>query len=416
MKQAAITDNARAEWREGWGIVLTAAIGVGIGGIFYPFVGAIMHGLQEAYGWSRGDIAFGVTLITITHLFTNAPMGILVDKFGSRRVALWGIWAFALSFSSLGLAGPGIGSWYIACVLFGIAGHGVSPIVWTGGVVRSFAVYRGMALALTLTGGAVMVAITPTLVVWLVDLLGVSWTFSAVGMMGALLMFVSTLWLYKEKFRPLKTSAVVSQNETSQTPGYTVREAVGTINFWKMVVAFTLIAACAGTFMIHIQPMLLDSGLTPATAATVAFFMGPAMMVGRLGTGILFDYFDPRVITGLAFTLPVFAALMLLSLDGNYLMSAMTGAVVGLCLGAEIDVIAYLTSRYFGIGSYGKLFSIMLVFYSIGMGTGSGMAGYMYDFMGSYDLYLMLLCGGATTAVALAVSMSKPVESLRAIQ
>ncbi|MFA5494013.1 MAG: MFS transporter [Porticoccaceae bacterium] len=408
MRQTATTGNPGAEWREGWGIVLAAAIGVGLGGIFYHFAGAIMHLLQQAYGWSRGDIAFGVTLVTATHLLTNVPMGMLVDRFGARMIAFWGIFAFAISFSLLGTAGPDILSWYAGCVLFGIAGQGVSPLVWTGGVVRNFVRHRGMALALALTGGAVMVAITPSLVIWLGELVGVRQTFAVIGCGGGLLMLAVT-------YRYFRDRPVLAQSDCSASPsspltggGYTVSETLRLTDFWKLAFAFTFVAICAGTFLVHIQPMLVDSGLTPAMAATVAFFIGPAMMVGRLCTGILFDYFDPRGVAALAFALPALGALMLLSLDGSYLMSALTGVVVGLCLGAEIDALAYMTSRYFGVRAYGKIYGIMTSCYSVGIGSGSALAGVMFDRYQSYESFLLALCLGSGLVLILVSTMKRP--------
>ena len=408
MKAAKDDGGSRQEWREGWGIVLASALGVGIGGIFYHFVGAMMHSLQEAYGWNRGDIAFGLTLITITHLFTYLPLGMLVDRFGGRVVALWGTLAFAVGFSLLGFAGPGIVSWYAACVLFGIAGQGVTPLVYTSGVVRNFVASRGMALALTLSGGAVMLAITPTLVILLGELVGVRLTFAVIGLGGAALMFTATYRLFRDRPGVVAAKPVSAAEAPVVAGGYSVAQALRLVDFWKLVICFTFVAACAGTYTVHIQPMLIDSGLTPAVAASVAFFVGPAMLVGRLGTGLLFDYFDPRWVSALAFALPALAALMLLSLDGSYLMSALTGIVVGLCMGAEIDVLSYLTSRYFGIRAYGRIFAIMTSCYSIGIGTGSALAGAAFDRYQTYDGFLMVLFVGSLLALVLVASMKKP--------
>lgn len=118
MGLAVAVPGSQSEWRRGWGVVLAAALGVGIGGIFYHFIGVIMLPLQEAFGWSRGEIAFGLTLITLVHLATNIPLGFLVDKVGFRRIALVGTAGFSVSFSLLGLAGPSIFAWYAACPLF----------------------------------------------------------------------------------------------------------------------------------------------------------------------------------------------------------------------------------------------------------------------------------------------------------
>ena len=83
--------------------------------------------------------------------------------------------------------------------------------------------------------------------------------------------------------------------------------------------------------------------------------------------------------TGCAFLLPVVAAGLVMNLDGSYVMSATAGVFIGLGMGAEVDVLAYLTSRYFGLRRYGLLFAILISIYSIGVGTGSVVAGASFD-------------------------------------
>src|SRR5690606_10579395 len=111
------------EWRRGWGVVLCSALGIAIVGIYVHFIGAMIRPLEEAYGWSRGEIAFGLTLITVISPGVNLFIGYMADRIGARRVAIVGIILFGIIFSAMGLAGPSIWSWYAICVLFGLFGH-----------------------------------------------------------------------------------------------------------------------------------------------------------------------------------------------------------------------------------------------------------------------------------------------------
>lgn len=274
-------------------------------------------------------------------------------------------------------------------------------------MVRNFTAARGLALALSLTGGGIAVAVTPTLVVWLLTATNIRLTFAIIGCVGGLVMLAAA-WRYFHDLAAPPPAADGIADAAPVRPGYALREVFKLPDFWKLVVVFTFVAVCAGTFTVHIQPMLMDSGLTPARAASVALFIGPAMIAGRLCTGALFDFFDPRIVAGAAFALPALAALMLLSLDGTYLMSAAAGVVVGLCLGAEIDVLSYLTSRYFGIRSYGRIFGVMTCCYSVGIGTGSVLAGWLFDVYQNYDVFLIALCAGSSIAVLLVAAMNKP--------
>jgi predicted MFS family arabinose efflux permease len=92
-----------------------------------------------------------------------------------------------------------------------------------------------------------------------------------------------------------------------------------------------------------------------------------------------------------------------LGLDGSFLFSAATAIVIGLGMGAEVDVLAYMTSKYFGLRRYGVLFGILIGLYGVGVGLGSVVAGQVYDVTGSYNMLLVitaLLSGGAALLAA----------------
>jgi MFS family permease len=56
-----------------------------------------------------------------------------------------------------------------------------------------------------------------------------------------------------------------------------------------------------------------------------------------------------------------------------------------LCSGAEFDIAAYLTARYFGMKSYGLLFGIIAGAMSLAMGVGPALYGLAYDHFGAYQ-------------------------------
>src|SRR5690606_20463587 len=141
------------EWRDGWGVVLAAAIGVGISGMHVHFVGTLIKPFEAAYGWNRAEVAFGLTLMQLLAPLTYVLSGALADRFGARRVALAGVWVFGLGFVLMGLAGPALWTWYLACAAFAFLSVGASAIVWTTVVVKRFTYQRGLALALSLAGG-----------------------------------------------------------------------------------------------------------------------------------------------------------------------------------------------------------------------------------------------------------------------
>jgi len=91
--------------------------------------------------------------------------------------------------------------------------------------------------------------------------------------------------------------------------------------------------------------MLNDRGITVQTAAFGASVMGAAVLIGRVGTGYLLDrFFAARVAAFLFGGAAVGIGLLTI---GSVPSIAFAGAfLVGLGLGAEVDIIAYLISRF----------------------------------------------------------------------
>lgn len=401
-----IGGSARAEWRSGWPIVLAATIGIAIAGMYYPVVGAMMRPLADAYGWSRGEIAVALTISAIIGPISNILVGIWADRVGPRRVVLVGGVLFGLTYALFGLSGPAIWTWYAAAALFACAVHLVGSVVWTLAVVRHFHASRGLALALSLSGSGIVASLAPAVVLGLLDNFGVRGVFFALAAGAAIGILVPAFFF-------LKTYEVEgrSKHEVAEHTGLTglsLREALRSSQYWRLAIALLMVSATIGTFVVHFQSMLVDGRLTPAGAATVALIIGPMMILGRLSTGLLFDRLPPRLVASGAFVLPMVGCLMMLGFDGTVGYGLLCAAVIGAGTGAEVDVVAYLTSRYFGLKHYGVLFGLLIGIYGLGIGVGAALAARVFDISGSYDPVLIVLAAGCGLSTLLAATLGKP--------
>jgi MFS family permease len=75
----------------------------------------------------------------------------------------------------------------------------------------------------------------------------------------------------------------------------------------------------------------------------------------------------------------------LLSLDTlGYREAALSICLIGFSVGVEYDLLAYLTSRYFGLRSYATIYGFLYVFFGIGAGVGPMLFGWAYGADKSY--------------------------------
>jgi predicted MFS family arabinose efflux permease len=170
---------------------------------------------------------------------------------------------------------------------------------------------------------------------------------------------------------------------TTGRPGLTTREAAGAARFWILGAAFFLVAVAINGTVAHVVPLLTDHGLSATSAAAVLGIFGLATLSGRLLAGYLVDrIFAPYVAT-VFFLAPIAGFAFLASAEGS--LPAIGVVLMGLGLGTEIDLIAFLISRYFGQRAFGELYGCFFMVFGLGSSLGRFLGGFVFDMAGSYD-------------------------------
>jgi hypothetical protein len=109
--------------------------------------------------------------------------------------------------------------------------------------------------------------------------------------------------------------------------------------------------------------------------------------------------FAPFVAT--VFFLAPIAGFMLLSGGGSGASPGIGVILLGLGLGTEIDLIAFLVSRYMGQRAFGEIYGYCFMIFGLGSSFGRFLGGFVYDLAGSYNPALI----GAAGALAVAVML-----------
>jgi hypothetical protein len=79
--------------------------------------------------------------------------------------------------------------------------------------------------------------------------------------------------------------------------------------------------------------------------------------------------------------------------------------VIGLLIGAEFDMMAFLVSRYFGIRAFGVLYGFMLMFVEAANAVGMLLMGWCFQLKHSYTPMLWIFEVLLAVAVVLMFSM-----------
>lgn len=382
--------------------------GCGLSSISFYTHGAFVMSISNDTGWSRGDVQLGVSIMILMAIITAPIVGVLVDRFGARRVALISIPLYGLSMSSFYFLSSSLSSYYLAWAIMSVMAAGTLPVTWTRVVNGWFDKHRGIALGITLAGTGFAATLAPTYVTWLITEFGwqktyvmLALTITLIGLPGVYFLF------FESNNNGMKENKNKKQKETNTHQITSYRAAIMSYHFWAIGIALVLAAAAISGLITNSVPMLIDQGKTLQQAAKYAGLIGLSVISGRLVVGFLVDYFWAPLIAAIFLTAPIFSIYVFSTAMPSITMVSLAMIVIGLAAGAELDLLAFLVSRYFGLHDYGKLYGALYIFFSIGAGLAPAAFGMAFDYFGNYTLVLKTVAIMSAISGILMLSLGK---------
>jgi MFS family permease len=380
---------------QGWGVAVAAGIGVLFASFFFVSFAIFVKPLASEFGGSRQAVSIAYGVMTLGAALAAPVVGHLLDRHGPRWICAPCLALAALGFASLWLLTPRLWHLYLVFAVVGLAVMGTGPVVYTRIVSTWFDRRRGMALAVVVSGAAIGGIVHPSVSQTLVDLVG--WRTACLLLGSAILVIgvpVATLFV-----RQRADPATAWPRDAAQGD---VKRALHSRTFWTItVVVFGSTVAMNGP-LVHMQALLTDRGVTPATAAALGSAAGVAGLAGRLVTGWLVDRFNAARVAFALLCLVASGAYLLTS-DRPLAINIAGGFVMAFGAGGELDAIPYLLSRHFGVRSMAALYGLVWSAWGIAGAVGSVVMGRVFDSTGSYDGALLgfALCTGAVATLML---------------
>jgi MFS family permease len=403
-----VQPGAAEEWRRFWYLPLVAALAYSSAVLHSYGIGPFIEPLQNEFGWSRAQISFGPAITGLIGACFAIPMGMVIDRLGPRRVGLIGTFLMPVSIGLLGTTTDSLVHWYLLWTFVGFSNLWMQATVWTSALASRFEKARGVAFAVTFSGASLTAIILPLIATSLI--IAFDWR-TAIMLVGAIwtIAVFPLVFLFFRGAQDVKVKpGEALRKPAADLPGATVRQALRAPSFYLLFVASLFFTITATGMIVHYIPILQDHGATALGAAGVASLVGIFSIIGRLGTGFLLDRFRPGVVGALSFMLPVISCVLLLFAGRDPVNQAIASALFGLTVGAEVDVIAFLATRLFGLKNYGVLFGAIVTAMAAGGAVGPLAAGYTYDINHSYSLFLMLVIALMVASALAVLSLGKP--------
>ncbi len=343
--------------------------------------GVFVGPLATQFGWGRTKIIAALTISQYTLAVVLPLWGILMDRFGPRKLVPISYVALALSFGSLSLLTAHIWHLYLIFALIPIVGGGCTPLGSSAVLVQRFRKHLGLAMGFSLMGVGLGAAVLPPLAQKLIS--HHDWR-SALATLGGITLIVTVpAALISTRNTP---GPAIARNEKMPE---SIRPMVLTRTFILMCSVFLLLGVTSVGVLVNMVPMMTDRGFTAAEGAKFAALAGAMALLGRAGVGWLLDrVFAPRILA--TFALVAAASFALFNFAHGRFSNLLAVVLLGLVVGAEVDCIGYMVRKYFPAQAFGRLYGIAFGLILVGTGTGPLLLSYTHDRFGRYSVGLLL--------------------------
>jgi MFS family permease len=383
-------------------LLLGAFLGVstGISSLYFYSLGPLMKPIAATYGWSRGEASLGPLVGILVGGLASPIIGRVMDRVGPTVVSVVGTIMLSACFAALGLFTGSLFGFLVLTGFLTATSIGTSPLSYTRVLVEHFDRRRGAALAVAVMGTGVGAILIPYLLVPFVAAHGWRSAYLALAIVVAIAV------------TPVAVLIRGAAAETDRARLRRAREPVALMSVVRIRVfvllgtLFFLASLAVFGTTVHFVPMLSDAGLPVAEVGKIGAILGFTILGGRLFTGLLLDRFPAGRVTAALFCLSA-AGMLALSVGG--VKAALPAAVaIGLGMGAEVDLLAYLIVRHFPPSAFGTAYGGIYGLLNIGAAIGPAAIGLIYDRTHGYSVPMVVAAIFLIFAALLALALDRP--------
>ncbi len=401
----------------GWYVALACGLGLacGLASVITATFSIFLGPLRSEFGWTQSETFTGLLLVTAAVTIAAPFIGSLVDRFGAKRMILAGFLMEAAVIASFSTQTASLFAFYARYIALAILGLGTTHVAFLRVISVWFDRRRGLALGLTLAGLGVGGIIWPLLSQWAITAYGWRTAYVVVALAVATVGILSIGLVVRDS--PASMGLLPDGDAQPTAPGagpavaaaqtgFTLAETMRQGHFWLMLAAFLLIGLVVQSLILHLVPMLVMRDVAPMRAAQAQSLVAAALIVGRLAAGMLMDrFFAPRV--AIAFLVGPIVGISLLASGASGTGAFLAGMLTGLAAGAEVDVTAFLASRYFGLKYFSRTYAWFYSAYSAGAGLGPLLTAQAVERYGDYT-EILYVHAGLLILAALMLTRLKP--------
>lgn len=387
-----------------WGLISTTGVLTGFGHGFAAFaVSALLKPLALDLDTGRGAVSTAIGLGRLVSGLASPIVGRITDAHGPRLIVVAGMLLSALGLFALGFIRSEF-ELYIAWSLLFSAGVAAGfTVALDKLVVASVTEKRGMALAIRFSIAAIVSTLLVPVVTAMVEHIGWRQTCFVWGCVLLVLVPVPLIWFSAERLAAPRRDDAAADIQPAPLPDPTSLGAVlRQPAFWMIAIALTAQAAVTTGLSVHLVPLMTDYGLDAVVAGTLFGGMILLTIPVRLLAGYIADRVEPRLLPYVLGGLLVIEGLAIgsFALAPGFATMLIVICALGIAAGAPMVLVLILCNELFGQSAFGAVQGSLMMIQVPGTMLAPIIAGYVYDFSGSYTgviagFGLVLVLGGA---------------------
>jgi len=391
----------------GWWVVAGAFLAMLTGyAVAYSFA-AFFGALESEFGASRGETALVFSISAFLYFLLGFPAGLIADRTGPRPVVVGGLLLIAVG---LVVAAQATSLWQIyAGYGLGVGvGIGLSYVPSVAAVQRWFVRRRGAASGIAVAGIGVGTLIGAPLAHALIAQVGWRDTYlvlAAITVAGAIVSG-ALVRPAPERYGLTPDGDPPHPSGASAMPaGFTLGEAIRSRPFWSVYVGAMLMSFGLFAPFVHLAPYARDVGLGEGFGVLLIVLLGVGSTVGRFLFSSVTGLIGRKHSFGLMYV-GAAAMLVMWSVSTSAPALVVFALMFGAFYGGFVAIAPSLAADYFGGRALGSIIGALYSGVAFGALLGSPVAGYAYDFFGSYAG--AILAGAALCLVSFVITLFTP--------
>ncbi|WP_240033939.1 MFS transporter [Planococcus salinus] len=404
----------------GWVIVALAALSQFFSGPGQTYSNSIFINYYiDDFGWSRSTVSGIYSAATLLAGFLLFFIGRLIDRNGSRKMAV--IVSIALAVACLfnsfvtSLVMLFIGFFFIR-----LLGQGSMALISNALIPQWFIKKRGRALSIAAVGGLISSAAFPLLNVWLIETFGWRMSWLLLGILIIALFTPLAFFLIRNSPEDigLKPDNGDGGKQEEKSPGteevsWTVKEAAKTRSFWLLLLCAGIPGIVNTGLTFHLVSIFAEKSLSLEAAASILSLTALIGLPVTFAAGMLLEKVKVQYMLILVFAGELLSLFLLQKAD--FLAAALVfGVVWGISMGMERIVMAVVWPNYFGRKHIGSISGISMAMIVTGSALGPLPLGIAFDVFGGYQEILWVLMSFPVVGIISAKLAHPPVKKVDA--